>query len=164
MSDWNWVPPNRKLLSLDMYMPSIVKEHLNVIVAVDTSGSISAEELSAFATEAHSIITSLTSVRMIIIDCDAKVQSVLTIENGMSIDGSTLPWEGKVWLGRGGTSFVPVFDWVDANGENPDLLIYFTDGYGTFPDHEPHYHVVWVMTTDVQTPFGHLIEYESGDL
>jgi len=161
VSDWRWNPPNRRMVGMDIHLPSTTKEHLNVVVAVDTSGSIRKDELSKFASEAHSILASFSSVRMILIDCDAAVQQVVTIEDGQSLDGSKLPWEGRPFKGRGGTSFIPVFDWVEENGEDPDLLIYFTDGYGSYPNLPPAYPVVWVMTTDYEVPFGETIHYDN---
>lgn len=163
ISDWRWNPPNRRHVSNNIHLPSTTKEYLNVVVAVDTSGSISKEELTKFASEAHAIISSFSSVRLILIDCDAQIQQVVVIEDGQSIDGSKLPWEGRPFKGRGGTSFVPVFTWVEESGEQPDLLIYFTDGYGSYPTYEPPYPVIWVMTTDYETPFGSIIRYESYD-
>ncbi|MHA2091917.1 MAG: vWA domain-containing protein [Candidatus Kariarchaeaceae archaeon] len=160
MSDWRWVPANRRMISMDIHLPSTIKEHINIVVAVDTSGSISSQELTSFVTETHSILSSFSSVRMILIDCDTKVQQVLVIEDGQSIDGSPLPWEGRPFKGRGGTAFYPVFDWVRDKGEIPDILIYFTDGYGTFPSNDQDFPVLWVMTTDLTPPFGDHIRYE----
>ena len=52
--------------------------------------------------------------------------------------------------GLGGTDFRPVFDFVDEliRGEeftNLKGLIYFTDGYGVFPDHKPDYESAFVF-------------------
>jgi predicted metal-dependent peptidase len=65
--------------------------------------------------------------------------------------------------GGGGTSFVPVFKKVEELGITPALLIYFTDGYGTFPDEPPPYPVIWVMTEDVTPPFGEVVKVEMDD-
>ena len=159
ISDWKWVRPNKRLIGMDINLPSTIRENLNVVVAVDTSGSISNEELVKFTSETHAILSSMASVKMTLIDCDAVIQAVVEIENGQSIDGSKLPWEGRPWTGRGGTSFIPVFDYVEEQGLNPELLIYFTDGYGSFPTSEPSYPVVWVMTTDMRPLFGEIVEY-----
>lgn len=159
ISDWIWTRPNKRMIGMDMNLPSTIKENLEVVVAVDTSGSISSEELRDFTSEVHSIISSVSEVKMTLIDCDYVVQQHIVIESGQSIDGSALPWEGRPWKGRGGTSFIPVFTWVEENGLQPDLLIYFTDGYGAFPNDDPNYPVVWVMTTNVSPPFGEVIEY-----
>ena len=60
--------------------------------------------------------------------------------------------------GGGGTSFVPVFDWVEdriAEGEDvPQCLIYLTDGYGDAPEVEPDYPVLWVCTSSKVLPIG----------
>jgi len=49
--------------------------------------------------------------------------------------------------GRGGTSFVPVFDWIDqAPIGSSVVLIYATDGYGDFPIAKPNYPVLWLAT------------------
>ena len=159
ISDWIWTRPNKRMIGMDMNLPSTIKENLEVVVAVDTSGSISSEELRDFTSEVHAIISSVSEVKMTLIDCDYIVQQVLVIESGQTIDGSPLPWEGRPWKGRGGTSFVPVFNWVEENGLQPDLLIYFTDGYGAFPNAPPNFPTVWIMTTNVTPPFGELIEY-----
>jgi len=81
---------------------------------------------------------------------------------------STLrPWIGQnllagkeTILGRGGTDFRPVFEWVaqQAHSESilPDVLIYLTDGYGTFPERESQYPTLWILTEHgiPSVPFG----------
>jgi predicted metal-dependent peptidase len=48
-----------------------------------------------------------------------------------------------------------VFDYVRTKmREKPDLLLYFTDGYGTAPDRQPGYPVMWVLTKDGRPPCG----------
>ena len=64
--------------------------------------------------------------------------------------------------GGGGTSFVPVFRGVEERKLNPAILVYFTDGWGTFPDRAPSYPVLWVVvegpdTIGVEFPFGRVI-------
>ena len=53
--------------------------------------------------------------------------------------------------GGGGTDFRPVFEYIDEHQEiNPDLLIFFTDGYGAYPERAPAYPVLWLLTADGQ--------------
>jgi len=56
------------------------------------------------------------------------------------------PWHYRSWEplvvpgeihGGGGTSFVPVFDWLAECRLRPDLLLYFTDAEGDFPQRQP---------------------------
>ena len=164
ISDWKWTPPNKRLLHHDIIFPSTVKEYLEVVVALDTSGSISNNELTHFVSESHSIINSIARVKMHLIECDMVIQDTIIIEEGQNINGGELPWEGKALKGRGGTSFIPVFEHVEEVQVRPDLLIYFTDGYGAFPEFEPNYPVIWMMTTEVEPPFGIRIQYDSDNL
>jgi predicted metal-dependent peptidase len=46
--------------------------------------------------------------------------------------------------GGGGTSFEPAFEWVEEHDENPTLLVYLTDMFGSFPEYAPDYPVLWV--------------------
>lgn len=67
----------------------------------------------------------------------------------------------KQTVGGGGTDFRPVFTHVDEKAYTEDVLpvlVYATDGYGTFPDYEPGYPVIWLMiNTDVEPPFGKVV-------
>ena len=53
--------------------------------------------------------------------------------------------------GRGGTTFEPVFDWIEKEvlnlGQRPDALFYLTDGYAHYGMHEPPYQVMWISLT-----------------
>jgi predicted metal-dependent peptidase len=51
--------------------------------------------------------------------------------------------------GFGGTDFCPVFRYIDEHSElDASLLIFFTDGYGTYPERPPAYPVMWLLTHD----------------
>src|SRR5690349_24935045 len=50
----------------------------------------------------------------------------------------------KTFVGRGGTDFRPAFAAAEKVYPRPDLLIYFTDGYGPVPDSPPRgMHTLW---------------------
>ncbi len=162
-NDYRWVPPNRRFIHQDIILPSIDKENIDVVIALDTSGSISNHEMQMFLSESLAIFNSFGNINMTVIQCDAAVQHVVYIMAGENVDGGDLPWEDKSIYGRGGTSFVPVFDYIVDKEINTGILLYFTDGYGTFPDTEPEYDTIWIMTTDVEPPFGSLIRYHPDD-
>jgi len=69
-------------------------------------------------------------------------------DTALSDDGPWLfePWEElklpRNFQGGGGTSFIPVFDWVEQQGTQPETLIYFTDAQGAFPEAPPNYPVI----------------------
>ncbi len=147
MVDWKWNPPNRRFIGRGMHLPSPDKEHMTIVIAVDTSGSISQNELDTFISEIYGIINSITRMKLILITCDAKVHDVFIFEDGESMDGVPMPWDGMTFTGGGGTRFEPVFKYVN-NHFNPDLLCYFTDGYGSYPDPDiVSYPTLWIMTS-----------------
>jgi predicted metal-dependent peptidase len=59
--------------------------------------------------------------------------------------------------GRGGTDFRPTFAYIEREISYPTLLLYFTDGMGTFPDTPPAYDVMWVMPESKEVPFGEVL-------
>ncbi|MCP6718876.1 MAG: VWA-like domain-containing protein [Patescibacteria group bacterium] len=163
--DVSWKRLNKAMLANDIYMPAIEKSNLEIVVALDTSGSIGDDEMSEFVVEVSDILNSLANVKMILIDCDAQIQNVEVIEYG----------EAAIWSpankrrhGYGGTRFEPVFEWIDQStiiGEldQPELLIYFTDAEGSYPKTEPEYKTVWIVNNEHynqdQIPFGEIISY-----
>lgn len=149
-NDYNWTVPNRRYLTGGIILPSLTSEELPaVVVAIDTSGSISPEVLKRFASEVSGVLGAYdTTIHLVY--CDARVQGS---EEYCRAD---LPLRPKA-IGGGGTAFQPVFDWVTKRGLTPACLIYLTDGYGPFPKAEPEYPVLWVCTTDVQAPIGQTI-------
>ena len=82
-----------------------------------------------------------------IIQCDQEVQSDTKITSDE--DFETFMQYGKL-KGFGATDFRPVFEYVDKltkQGEFENLkgLIYFTDGYGIYPERMPDYDVIFAF-------------------
>jgi len=134
--------------------PSLRSAQLKVVVALDTSGSISNKEINEFVSEVDAI-KSTVRAKITLQACDAQLA-----EGG--------PWVFEPWdefsaksielKGGGGTSFVPVFDWVAQQDTMPDLLVYFTDADGKFPDVEPTFPVIWLVKGKKKVPFGQRIQ------
>jgi len=150
-NDYNWARPNRRYLTRDIILPSMISSELrDVVLAIDTSGSITEKELQQFASEVSSILQTYEAT-IHLVYCDAK------IHNTMTLTRADLPLELKP-IGGGGTDFRPVFDWVEKEDISPSCLIYLTDLYGAFPKDEPEYPVLWISTTQQNVPFGHKVE------
>jgi predicted metal-dependent peptidase len=124
-----------------------------VVVCRDTSGSISAEEESAYMGEIGGILADVRPRRVLLIDCDARVQRVQELASLEEAGDEKV----RETLGHGGTSFIPPFVWCEENHVKPEAFIYLTDGHGPHLDTPPEYPVVWVMTTDQTPPFGETI-------
>ncbi len=104
-------------------------------------------------------LRSATECRLTLIQCDAAIQKVEEFD-----EYSPTNFERMRLLGRGGTRFEPVFDWIKDQSRRGvfsfDTLIYLTDGFGSFPQSPPSYPVLWIMTPHCiqQVPFGEVIK------
>ncbi len=151
-STFAFVPPNMKYLYRGIYLPSLSSDLLRIVIAIDTSGSVDEDLLSLFLGEVASVTQQYPNFEIDLITADAKIQS-----HEVFLPGETLVYEIK---GRGGTDFRPVFEYIDRHIDYPTLLIYFTDGFGTFPDVEPSYDLLWVMPKIEDVPFGEVMLIE----
>jgi predicted metal-dependent peptidase len=142
-TDYTFFPPKR--WHNGFALPRAKKEGLDVVIALDTSGSISSEDLRDFASEVKGILELYPGISVKVICCDAEAYGVQEVSDVSEI---------KV-KGGGGTDFRPVFEKLEH--DPPKLLIYFTDGFGTFPSREPPYLVLWVGTRHFNPPFGSFI-------
>jgi predicted metal-dependent peptidase len=147
-NDYTFSPPNRRYVHLGLYLPSLHSRELgHVVVAADTSISVSQEEINAFAAEVSAILEEFQTSRVTVIYCDTKVAAVEEFE------AQDLPLK-LTPKGGGGTDFRPPFAWVEDQGLQPVCLIYLTDGEcNRFPE-PPDYPVLWVGTHDFTAPFG----------
>lgn len=134
-----------------------------VVFAMDTSGSMSDREIGQGLGEADSILTDCNPEQVILIGCDAAVESVVELGPGDTLRNNA---PACTLGGGGGTSFIPPFKWLEENNIRPDVLVYFTDMGGRFPDYDPGFPVIWCSTTGVDKPDsapGIVIKVEFGD-
>lgn len=154
-STLDWASPSRRADATGCFMPRELMQGFDVTVYVDTSGSISRENLE-------------TAVR--------EISSILAATHG------TIRWlEGDAeilrdeWIGQapeelsggGGTSFVPLFDHLRDSPTR--TLIVFTDTWGEMPDFIPDYPVIWAVYGENEkevegrvVPFGEVIPVPKG--
>lgn len=149
--DYSFQRPSRR--DGDALMPRLHSTRLDVVVAVDTSGSIEAEEMREFLSELNSLKGQMHA-RVTFHACDDKLaeEGPWTFE-----DWDTMALPEKL-SGGGGTRFTPVFEWLDAEQCQPDVLVYFTDAEGEFPETEPRYPVVWLVKGKAPVPWGQRIQ------
>lgn len=148
-ADYSWRPDRRAWPSL--YLPDLEGEAVHdLVVAVDTSGSVSQEELDAFAAELRGILASYPEVVVHVLACDAAVHSFTTVRFSEGDPFPEIPL-----LGGGGTDFRPVFEEVRKRVPAPAGLVYLTDGCGAYPERSPAYPVLWVLTpSHAEPPWG----------
>jgi predicted metal-dependent peptidase len=160
--DYTWARPSKKSYSLGYYLPAVERELIEIKCAVDTSGSIGQDELAEFISEISGIVKSFKNVDLTVIDCDAEVNGVHELKRASV--GEIIEKVGKKLKGGGGTSHVPVFDWINKNAPNTKFVICFTDGCTLFPPKsEVKQPVLWVLggswrTDKDKIPYGEVIE------
>ena len=145
--DYTYTRPSRR--EGQAILPALRGHEMDLVVALDTSGSVTDEEIRAFASELDAIKGQVRA-RLTLLACDWD----------LAPEG---PWRYEPWepltlprslRGGGGTRFRPVFDWVEREGLRPDVLVYFTDAQGEFPPREPPYPVIWLVKGGAQVPWG----------
>lgn len=136
--DYWWRLPNRRFVGLGCYLPSMYEMRTPpLVVAIDTSGSISEQELRAFISELNGIREQTRPTATHVLYIDALIARVEQYEPDEDIDPRP--------AGGGGTDFRPAFKWIREQGIRPCALIYFTDGHGPAPAAPPEYPVLWLM-------------------
>ena len=113
-----------------------IKQKKRTLVAIDTSGSVSNDDLIEFFNEIYHIYKSGTYVD--IIECDAKIQRVYEYK------GERNEIEVK---GRGGTDFELVMRYLVESKNRYANLIYLTDGECTAPKTQPIKPMLWVHSS-----------------
>jgi predicted metal-dependent peptidase len=110
------------------------KKKVSILVAIDTSGSVSQKELQEFFSEIDYAYKA--GARITILQCDTRINGI------EDYDGKNIP-EIK---GRGGTDFNPPVDYYVKHKKEYASLIYFTDGEAPLPTKHPQ-GLVWVISS-----------------
>jgi predicted metal-dependent peptidase len=135
-NDYSWTMPNSRYIQQGLYMPRLHSLELgDIVVAVDTSGSIGQSELSQFAGELSGMLEAYPMTAHVIY-----VDTAVHGEETFATEDLPVNLNPK---GGGGTDFRPAFEWTDGQDFTPAALVYLTDMYGSFPAHVPDYPVIW---------------------
>ena len=131
-----------------------IKRIREFVIAIDTSGSVQGDLVQEFVKKTYNVLKStesfFTRINLHIIQCDAEIQEDVKITSQEEFDKYL---KNMRLRGMGGTDFRPVFRRVDEMVKNYEFnnlkgLIYFTDGYGTFPERRPDYNAAFVFIDD----------------
>ena len=128
------------------------KRLVEIVVCIDTSGSMSDKDISYVLSEILNMVKGLET-KITIIECDAEINRVYTVKKLSDVkDGVG---------GRGGTSYVPAIEFINGVGDLANkkeykgvsgnfkhaVMVYFTDGYGDSSIPRPKtYRNIWVIT------------------
>jgi predicted metal-dependent peptidase len=140
--DYRYDGPSRRQAGLGYgngapILPRLRRPVPRVAIALDTSGSMGGDELSAALNETQGILRAV-GAEVTFLSCDAEVHALGQIH---SVADAL-----KLVKGGGGTDFRPVFAALEKKRERPDVLVFFTDGYGPAPARAPLWcSTVWVL-------------------
>jgi len=147
----SWSRPNRRKMAMapHMYLPGRIGFRSgNVGVCIDTSGSISDEEVKVFLGEVSGILEGAKPEQCLIAWCDSAVAGHDWVEEPNEL----LTLEKK---GGGGTDMPVGIDYlIEELGEYQTTIVVLTDGYTPFHQTPPDVQVIWGMTTDIVAPYG----------
>jgi len=121
-----WARPNRRFMGAGVYMPSPISEQVEeLVIAADTSGSISRRELTVMLSEIASIADTVKPSRIRLLYWGHQIAGDETYEEQdvQNLAQSTKP------IGGGGTDVNCVTAYMDKHGINPQAVVVITDGY-----------------------------------
>ncbi|MCB9351955.1 MAG: hypothetical protein H6573_31355 [Lewinellaceae bacterium] len=110
-----------------------IRHKQRLLVAVDTSGSVSDPEVQRFFSEIYQIWRH--GAEVLVVECDTAIKR-------------QYPYRGhspEFVMGRGGTDFNAPLEFANQHF-HPDGIVYFTDGYALAPRVESRYPVMWLIT------------------
>jgi predicted metal-dependent peptidase len=155
-NDYSWVPPSRRYLAQGFYLPSLRSAELpEIVIAVDTSGSITQGELNTCAAEITGILEAWdTTIHVVYADADLQGSQVFTREDlPLKLDAR----------GGGGTDFRAAFAWIEEQGLEPAAMIYLTDLDCSQYPRDPGFPVLWAKVgtwPSRKPPFGDVVEID----
>lgn len=145
--DYDYTRPARR--EGEAILPRLHSRQIDIAIVLDTSGSISETEIQEFFGEVDALKAQVRAC-VTLFACDTEI-------------AAGAPWVFEPWeelklprqLPRGGgTRFTAPFAWYEQQPVTPDLLVYFTDALGLFPEIEPDFPVLWLVKGKAPVPFG----------
>ena len=158
-TDYSWMRPSRRGWHMDAVMPGMTPgEEIDVVVAIDMSGSISNKQAQEFLGEIAGMMEAFDGYKVHVFCFDTEIYNPqdFNSENLETID----TYEPK---GGGGTDFDCIFEYLKEAGNVPKRLIVFTDGYPCGSWGDPDYcDTTWIIhgDKDPHPPFGQFALYD----
>lgn len=160
-SDFSWMRPSRRSWHMDAIMPGMIPgNRVDVTVAIDTSGSITDNDIKLFLSEVKGIMDSYDDYNINIFCWDTSVHAPAKFSpDNMSDIMEYVPGGG------GGTDPHCIWDYLKENEIEPKKLVVFTDFcfWGWEPRSvEDYCDTVWIIkdNKDAQPEFGVFAHYD----
>jgi predicted metal-dependent peptidase len=142
--DYTFGRPSRKGYHLDAILPSQKPgETIDIVIGIDTSGSISGDDLKIFFSEIQGIMDSYTEYKIVVMGWDTAIGGVGEFTSENMADITEFDPEGG-----GGTDPHCVWEYMIEHNMEPKKLIMFTDYcfFGWNPSLVENYcDTVWII-------------------
>jgi predicted metal-dependent peptidase len=139
--DYSWAYPNKKY---DIYLPSLHDLVLaELVVIVDSSGSVSQTELEVYAAEISGILTEFQGLQIHVIFHHVQAYHIETYTS----DDFPISFGHII---SGGTDYKHAYKRIEEEGYEPKVILHFTDlnvNKSSYPEKEPEFPVFWMNTS-----------------
>ncbi len=129
---WQFDRPSRRQVE-PFILPRLVGKRLNLVLALDVSGSIDPVWVRQFLLEAEQL-RGKVNLQLRLLTCDNRIHDDRIMSGALALPGT----------GGGGTDFRPVFSRLEGDS-GVDALVYCTDLVGHYPEQQPRYPVFWLV-------------------
>ena len=153
--DYSWLRFNKAYFAHGIVLPTLYNESIgDIVVAVDTSGSISDDAYQHILGNLTFIHSNLHPSKLHLVQFTDSIHNTMESEEGDDLN------EDIFKRVNGGTDVNPVFDWVENQGIKPEVMIVFTDMCMPDVHHNPSYPVVWgvIDNPHCSIPFGERVD------
>lgn len=160
-NDYRMLPPNRRYIHQEMYLPSLRSETVgDVLLVIDGSGS-TMHVFPQFISEFASILQDVRPERLHVMVWDTRCTWMRVFDGfGEESQENLAALQSEMGAG-GGSVFNDTFDYFEReSGITPQVAVVLTDMEIYFPD-DPGYPVMWVATEDIEGPFGDTVRIEA---
>jgi len=151
-----WSSFDRRAFPHSILLPGrVAKRAGTVALVLDTSGSIGRREYEHFINHQIGLFEQTMPRTLYVLETDTQVRRDTLIKYPSQLKEYTKPIMSskKGLIGGGGTNMPAAHAWMRSNNIQPDITVFFTDGYTPFPaDLGTSREVIWVMTTDKVAP------------
>jgi predicted metal-dependent peptidase len=143
-SDYTFSKRSRRHHGSNIIFPSMFDTNPKIAVVVDTSGSIGEEDLNVFLAEISGILSAIGHESVRVLACDAEVHEDIQVREVRDL-------REKI-VGGGGTDMGAAIQYLEDDTTKPNICIVLTDGYTPWPEKEPSFDVIAVITTEQSVP------------
>lgn len=153
-TDMTWMRPSRRMISRNVMLPTLTfSDTADIVVSIDTSGSISDEQRRTFLSEISGILNYYQSFKLKIFCFDTAVHNMQEYDQSNISD--LVNYKPK---GGGGTDIGCNFEFMEKEGIRPAQFVCFTDGYNCSDSWGPedYCNTVWIIHSNPnpKVPFG----------